>query len=70
MNLVELDTALRKLRFLGIMQLREMTGAEEGEVWYELTRRLDPRKRLKKLVPPESQLEVCREPVAKRRVPK
>ena len=37
-----------------------MTNAAEGEVWYEFIQRLDPQKRLKKLVPQESQLEACR----------
>ena len=47
-------------QFLGVLDLRDMTGAEEGEVWYEFTRRLDPLKRLRRLVPAEAQLEVTR----------
>jgi hypothetical protein len=54
--------------FLGVMELRDMTiVADEGEVWYEFVERLQPRQRLKALVPLESKLEALRMNVPKRR---
>jgi len=54
--------------FLGVVELRDMTVvAADGEVWYEIVERVQPRKRLRNFVPPESQLEALRKDVPKRR---
>jgi hypothetical protein len=50
------------------MELRDMTVvADDGEVWYEFVERVQPRRRLRKFVPLESQLEALRKDVPKRR---
>ena len=54
--------------FLGVMDLRDMTmGADGGEVWYEFVERVEPRKRLRKLVPPESELHALRRSIPRKR---
>ncbi len=43
--------------FIGVMDLLHLgPECEEGEVWYELTRRLNPMERKEKLIPPDSKL--------------
>lgn len=55
--------------FLGIIELIDMTiYRDTGEVWYQLVERLDPQKRLSKLLVPENDLHAVRTdlPIRKR----
>lgn len=48
-------------QFLGVMELLCLDiGGDEGEVWYDIVERVQPKERLRKLIPPESQLNAIR----------
>lgn len=48
-------------QFLGVMELLRLDiGGDEGEVWYDIVERVQPKERLRQLIPPESQLNAIR----------
>jgi hypothetical protein len=48
-------------QFIGVMELKKLDPVcEADEVWYEITERLLPMERAKRLIPPEDRLEAIR----------
>jgi hypothetical protein len=51
-----IDGEMVRFEFVGVMDLLHLGPCEEGEVWFEFTRRLSPMERRHKLIPPDSEL--------------